>query len=84
MPTNPRPTFKRFVVAFPSLKEGFIRGYRHFLRINGCHLKGPYGGVLLSAVSLDVFMKFTPLPCVFVKVKMLKLRASFCACYKTS
>ncbi|KAJ0037891.1 hypothetical protein Pint_23438 [Pistacia integerrima] len=38
---------------FAAQKKGFIEGCRHFIGVDGCHLKGPYGGVLLSAVSMD-------------------------------
>ncbi|XP_042521317.1 uncharacterized protein LOC122094781 [Macadamia integrifolia] len=32
---------------------GFIKGCRPFIGLDGCHLKGRYGGVLLAAVSVD-------------------------------
>lgn len=44
---------KRFIIAFPGLKERFIIGCRPFLGIDGYHLKRPYGGVLLLAIPLD-------------------------------
>ncbi|KAJ0007618.1 hypothetical protein Pint_30463 [Pistacia integerrima] len=37
----------------PAQKKGFIEGCRHFIGVDGCHLKGPYDGVLLSAVFMD-------------------------------
>ncbi|KAA8524279.1 hypothetical protein F0562_010702 [Nyssa sinensis] len=40
-------------IAFEALFKGFKVGCRPFIRIDGCHLKGPYDGVLLVAVSLD-------------------------------
>jgi hypothetical protein len=36
-----------------AIKEGFVFGYRLFIGIDGCHLKGPSKDVLLSAMSLD-------------------------------
>ncbi|KAA8524887.1 hypothetical protein F0562_011310 [Nyssa sinensis] len=45
--------FKRIFIAFEALFKGFKVGCRPFIEIDGCHLKGPYGGVLLVAVSLD-------------------------------
>uniref|UniRef100_A0A5B7ARQ4 SWIM-type domain-containing protein n=1 Tax=Davidia involucrata TaxID=16924 RepID=A0A5B7ARQ4_DAVIN len=47
------PTFKRIFIGFEALFNGFKAGCRPFIGIDGCHLKGPYGGVLLAAVSLD-------------------------------
>ncbi|KAA8541320.1 hypothetical protein F0562_025283 [Nyssa sinensis] len=47
------PLFKRIFIAFDALFKGFKAGCRTFIEIDGCHLKGPYGGVLLAAVSLD-------------------------------
>ncbi|KAA8541876.1 hypothetical protein F0562_023028 [Nyssa sinensis] len=47
------PLFKRIFIAFEALFKGFKAGCRPFIGIDGCHLKGPYGGVLLAAVSLD-------------------------------
>lgn len=45
--------FLRFMFSFPALKHGFIKVCRWFISVDGCHLKGPYGGVLLLAVTLD-------------------------------
>ena len=35
------------------MKKGFKNGCRSFIGVDGCHLKGLYGGVLLAIVSLD-------------------------------
>lgn len=45
--------FKRCFVAFDALVTGFLNGCRPFIGLDGCHLKGPFGGVLLTAVALD-------------------------------
>ncbi|KAK9188112.1 hypothetical protein WN944_019511 [Citrus x changshan-huyou] len=45
--------FDRFILSFPALRDGFKAGCRPFIGIDGCHLKGPYKGVMLSAVALD-------------------------------
>ena len=47
------PTFKRFFLSFDAMKKGFRNGCRPFIGVDGCHLKGPYEGVLLATVSLD-------------------------------
>ena len=51
---NPNhPVFQRIFICFHALKKGFIEGCRPFIGMDGCFLKGPYGGVLISAVALD-------------------------------
>ncbi|KAK9290736.1 hypothetical protein L1049_008912 [Liquidambar formosana] len=54
------PSFKNFFVCLEAMKTGFINGCRPFLGLDGCHLKGPYGGVLLGAVALDGNQKLLP------------------------
>ena len=50
---NNTPTFKRLFICLYACKQGFLKGCRPFIGLDGCHLKGPYGGVLLIVVSLD-------------------------------
>lgn len=45
--------FKRFYVCLGPLKEGFIDGCRPIIGLDWCHLKGPFGGILLTAVETD-------------------------------
>ncbi|XP_028115334.1 uncharacterized protein LOC114313164 [Camellia sinensis] len=53
-PTIPQyPLFQRIFISFDAMKAGFINGCRLFIGVDRCHLKGPYGGVLISAVALD-------------------------------
>ena len=35
------------------MHKGYLEGYISFLRLNGCYLKGLYGGVLLSVLPID-------------------------------
>ncbi|TXG46980.1 hypothetical protein EZV62_026274 [Acer yangbiense] len=58
---QPKPTFHRFFLSFEAQRMGFMEGCRPFIGIDGCHLKGPYGGVLLSAVALDANSGLYPL-----------------------
>ena len=48
-----QPKNHLFIVSFPTLRECFNQGCRPFLGIDGCHLKSPYKGVLLSVVVID-------------------------------
>ncbi|KAK3211490.1 hypothetical protein Dsin_016196 [Dipteronia sinensis] len=54
-------TFQRMFVSFEAQRKGFFEGCRHFLGIDGCHLKGPYVGILLSAIALDTNSGLHPL-----------------------
>ncbi|KAF6175235.1 hypothetical protein GIB67_030453 [Kingdonia uniflora] len=41
------------LVAFKASLNGFVKGCRPILGLDGCFLKGKYGGVCLSVLSLD-------------------------------
>ena len=45
------PACMRFFCGLEGLKRGFLNGCQPFLLFDGCHLKGKYGGMLLSAVG---------------------------------
>ncbi|XP_074291481.1 uncharacterized protein LOC141618282 [Silene latifolia] len=45
--------FQRVYICFSSLKLGFLAGCRPFISLDGCFLKGPFGGQLLVAVGRD-------------------------------
>lgn len=52
-PCTTEPTFRRLFICYKPISVGLIEGCRPFIGIDGCFLKGPYKGQLLSAVSLD-------------------------------
>ncbi|KAI3467885.1 hypothetical protein Pfo_024548 [Paulownia fortunei] len=45
--------FNKFYICFDALKKGFLSGCRPMIRKDGCHLKSPHGGVLLTTVGVD-------------------------------
>ncbi|KAL0431976.1 UNVERIFIED_CONTAM: hypothetical protein Sradi_0823600 [Sesamum radiatum] len=45
--------FRRFYICFGALKRVFKAGCRPIIGVDGCHLKGPHGGILLTAVGVD-------------------------------
>ncbi|KAK8660918.1 hypothetical protein V6N13_051824 [Hibiscus sabdariffa] len=60
--SNPRTTtilkldegiFKRMYICMQALKDGFKASCRPIICLDGCHLKGHYGGHLLAAVGMD-------------------------------
>ncbi|KAK3225292.1 hypothetical protein Dsin_005154 [Dipteronia sinensis] len=53
--------FQRMFVNFETQMKGFIGGCMPFIGIDGCHLKGSYGGVILSAIALVVNSGLYPL-----------------------
>ncbi|KAL5846135.1 hypothetical protein ACOSQ3_009659 [Xanthoceras sorbifolium] len=58
---QPEPTFQRFFLCFEAKKKGFLEGCRPFIGVDGCYLKEPYQGVLLSAIALDANSGLYPL-----------------------
>ncbi|KAL7167416.1 hypothetical protein ACSBR2_037970 [Camellia fascicularis] len=54
-PNLPPPllTFKRIFLSFAAIQHGFKEGCRPFIVMDGCHLKGPFGGILFAVVGLD-------------------------------
>ena len=61
------PIFKRFFIAFPSIRNGFLNGCKPFIGVDGCHLKGPFKGMFLSVVALDANSGMVPLAVMVVK-----------------
>lgn len=47
------PVFDRLYIGFEATKRGVLVGCRPFIGLDGCFLKGYYGGTLLAAVTQD-------------------------------
>ena len=47
------PVFERINVCLAAQKQAFVRICRHLIGLDGCFLKGMYGGQLLTAVGKD-------------------------------
>ncbi|KAL0346480.1 UNVERIFIED_CONTAM: hypothetical protein Scaly_1664000 [Sesamum calycinum] len=43
----------RFYACFGALKRGFKADCRSIIGVDRCHLKGPHGGILLTAIGVD-------------------------------
>ncbi|KAL0379271.1 UNVERIFIED_CONTAM: hypothetical protein Sradi_3232600 [Sesamum radiatum] len=56
-----RRKFEKLYVCFDALRQGFLHGCRPVIEVDGCHLKGPHGGILLTAVSIDPNNNLYPL-----------------------
>ncbi|XP_021818960.1 uncharacterized protein LOC110760915 [Prunus avium] len=45
--------FQRIYVCLAACKKGFLEGCRPVIGVDGCHLKGPYPGEILTVVGVD-------------------------------
>ena len=50
---NAEPKFKRMYIRYNAQKVSFLGGCRPFVGLDGCHLKGRFGGQVLSATAKD-------------------------------
>nr|XP_011462203.1 PREDICTED: uncharacterized protein LOC101310015 [Fragaria vesca subsp. vesca] len=57
---NP-PYFQRLYVCLEACKNGFKRGCRPIIGVDGCHLKGAFAGQLLAAVGIDANYNMYPI-----------------------
>nr|KYP35003.1 hypothetical protein KK1_043982 [Cajanus cajan] len=51
-PSRVLPTFQRIYIYFQGCKESFLK-CRPIIRLDGCFLKGYYGGQILAAIEKD-------------------------------
>lgn len=63
------PTFQRMYYRLGALKEWFLAGCRPIIGLDGCHLKGVYGGQLLAAVGRDGNDNIYPLAMAVVEIE---------------
>ncbi|XP_021733067.1 uncharacterized protein LOC110699864 [Chenopodium quinoa] len=52
-PPNPSLTFSSIFILFKAAIDGVVVGCRSLVGVDGAHLKGHFGGVLLSVVAVD-------------------------------
>ena len=64
---NAELKFKRMYIRYNAQKVGFLGGCRPFIRLDGCHLKGRFGGQLLSATANDGNDNIFPVAMVVVE-----------------
>ncbi|KAL0336336.1 UNVERIFIED_CONTAM: hypothetical protein Sradi_4845500 [Sesamum radiatum] len=75
---NMRETrFSRFYVCFGALKRGFKAGCRPIVGIDGCHLKEPHGGILLTAIGVDPNNNLFPIAYAVVDKECRRLGSGF-------
>ncbi|GER34746.1 MuDR family transposase, partial [Striga asiatica] len=66
---NGENIFQRFYICLNALKQGFKAGCRPLVGVDGCHLKGPNKGILLTAVGIDPNNALFPLAYAVVNVE---------------
>ncbi|KAH9623644.1 hypothetical protein KSS87_021988 [Heliosperma pusillum] len=66
---RPPPIFRRIYICLAACKEGFTKGCRPLLGVDGCHLKGPYPGMILVAVGKDENNNIFPVAWAVVEVE---------------
>ena len=76
------PLFKRLFMGLEGLRRGFLSGCAPFLFFDGCHLKGRYGGVLLSAVGTDANCGLYPIAVAVVESECKESWGFFLHCLK--
>ncbi|XP_021761407.1 uncharacterized protein LOC110726260 [Chenopodium quinoa] len=52
-PPDPSLTFSSIFISFKAAIDGVVAGCRSLVGVDGAHLKGHFGGVLLSVVAID-------------------------------
>ncbi|KAL2899079.1 Protein FAR1-RELATED SEQUENCE 6, partial [Bienertia sinuspersici] len=52
--------FKSIFISFKGVIDGLPAGCRSLIRVDGAHLKGSFGGVLLSAIAIDANNEIFP------------------------
>lgn len=61
--------FERIYFCFEALRKGFMAGCRPFISLDGCFLKGPFGGQLLVAVGRDGNNQMFPIAWAVMEVE---------------
>nr|XP_028956330.1 uncharacterized protein LOC114824095 [Malus domestica] len=64
-----QPVFRRMYVCLEACKKGFLEGCRHVIGVDGCHLKGPYTGQILTAVGVDGNNGMFPIAYAIVEIE---------------
>jgi hypothetical protein len=72
--------FKRIYVCIGALKQGFKAGLKDLLRLDGCFMKGPYPGQLLTVVCVDPNHDIYPLAYALVEAETTSSWTWFLTC----
>ncbi|KAK9074898.1 hypothetical protein SSX86_003217 [Deinandra increscens subsp. villosa] len=79
-PASPTRQFKRIYICFAALREGFKACGRDLLGLDGCFMKGPFPGQVLTAVGVDSNNGIYPLAYAIVEAETLLSWTWFLEC----
>ncbi|KAJ9550389.1 hypothetical protein OSB04_014434 [Centaurea solstitialis] len=79
-PSSPTRQFKRVYICLGPLKQGFKACQRDLLGLDGCFMKGPYPGQILTAVGVDPNHGTYPLAYAVVEAETKSSWAWFLEC----
>ncbi|KAL8477093.1 hypothetical protein ACS0TY_029415 [Phlomoides rotata] len=74
--------FSNFYVCLDAVKKGFKAGCRPIIGVDGCHLKGPHKGILLTVVSVDANNSLYPIAWAVVTTESKDTWEWFLICLK--
>ncbi|XP_027165709.1 uncharacterized protein LOC113765678 [Coffea eugenioides] len=61
--------FQRIYICFEALKKEIKAGCRQLIGLDGCHLRGPHPGVLLTAIGIDANDCIYPIAYAVVEIE---------------
>ena len=73
---NAQPKFKRMYIRYNAQKLGFLGGCRPFFGLDGCHLKGKFGGHLLYATTKDEMIIYSQWQWLWLSKRIRTSRSS--------
>ncbi|XP_030479245.1 uncharacterized protein LOC115696487 [Cannabis sativa] len=66
---NGNPQFKRMYICFVGLRDGFNARCRPLIGLDGCYIKGPRKGQLLTAIGIDAENGIYPVAFAIVEIE---------------
>ncbi|GJT32220.1 uncharacterized protein Tco_0922639 [Tanacetum coccineum] len=61
--------FKHFFISLAACSRGFLGGFRPYISLDACHLKGKFNGVLAAGTSIDGNNSISPVAYSVIKSK---------------
>ncbi|XP_076929368.1 protein FAR1-RELATED SEQUENCE 6-like [Bidens hawaiensis] len=81
-PSSPTRQFRRVYICYGATKKGFQMLGREFLGLDGCFMKGPFPGQILTSVSIDGNRCIYPVAFALVEAETLHSWTWFLECLK--
>ena len=81
-PEEEEHVFHRMYICLDACRRGFLDGCKRVIGLDGCFLKGPMKGELLSAIGRDANNQIYPIAWAVVEYENLSSWKWFLATYK--